>query len=87
MNTIWKYPINDGDATHQLPVGAKVLSAQAQYGDLQIWVMCDPEATAFELRTFKSFVTGETFPDTNLEFIDTVQIEGGRFIIHIFEVK
>lgn len=86
-NVIWKFNIDGDEVKHQLPLGAKILSAQVQHMAVVMWVLCNSKETVFEERTFKAYCTGEPITDDNLEFVDTVQMDRGDFILHIFEVK
>lgn len=84
---IWKYAIDDDVRTFQMPVGARVLSVQAQFGRPCLWVMVDPDAPAIVERRFVIKTTGEKFHADNLEFVGTVQVQNGAIVLHIFEVQ
>lgn len=84
---IWKYtlPVSDHPVV-SMPKGARVLSVDVQHGDVQVWVLVDPEAPT-ELRKFRMAGTGHSLEKEieSLRFIGTVQMMGGNLIWHIFE--
>lgn len=86
MAEVWKYELNFDHAL-QLPKGAKVLSAGEQLGDIMLWVLVNPDPTVeHEVRQFEVHGTGHqiVYPD-ELTFIDTVHLNDGKFIFHVFE--
>jgi hypothetical protein len=86
MTAIWKFTLEPGHTSVEMPVGARVLDAQPQGDVLQLWALVDPEAP----RTWRDFYvvgTGHELPETAVEWkhISTVQFKGGRLIVHVFE--
>jgi hypothetical protein len=71
-----------------LPVGAKVLSVQPQHGQVAMWVLVDTNAGTQRQRVFHVYLTGEPINELPqlLEFIGTVQLSDGQFVVHVFEV-
>lgn len=85
--TIWKYELSPNNPINQIdmPMGAKVLCVQEQYNIPVIWVVIDPRVIN-EKRTFYIQMTGEPFYyDDKKKYIGTVQLQGGSFVIHVFE--
>lgn len=85
MKQIWKYTLSVSDHPFiTMPKGAKVLSVDVQHGDVQVWVLVDPEAPK-ELRGFRVAGTGQPLEEKieSMRFIGTVQI--GDLVWHIFE--
>lgn len=78
METIYKYRIIEGgEIILPLPPCAEILSAQAQEpASLMIWVKLDPDKNTTE-RRFVVYGTGWDIKETNLKFIDTVQLFDG----------
>lgn len=87
MAVIWKSVL---EVTYKqdipLPYGAEVLTAKEQYGRICIWYKCEPDA-AMEDRTFIIMGTGETLPDFEMRYIDTVSLNAGgiNFMCHVYE--
>lgn len=85
MKRVYKYPVPiDDNFDLELPVGAEVLSAQAQHGFPFLWALVDDEV-ATEKRQFRLVGTGHPILESGLTFIDTIQLKDGGFIVHLFE--
>ncbi len=86
MDTIYKYetPINDYFSLN-IPEGAEILSYQLQGVTPCIWFKVDP-ARPIEERNFLLVGTGHPIKEKNITFIDSIQLEGGRFVFHLFEL-
>lgn len=88
---IWKYELEiTGKQTVEMPVTAKILSAQMQGEILQIWALCGEnielnENIELEKRTFAIYGTGNQTYEQVGTYIDTVQDNDG-FVWHIFEL-
>ncbi len=80
----WTWPEGKGIATFSMPVGARVLSAREQIGSIALWAICDPNAPKME-REFALCGTGHAAPE-HANFIDTVFVNGGELVFHIFEL-
>ena len=81
---VWKYKI-DKKAEIALPVGAEVLSADTQDGEVYLWILLDKNAPPSVNRTFIVAMTGQEILEQNLRFIDTVLLSEGTFVLHVFE--
>lgn len=89
MFTIYKYPIFKGTTTwHNIPKGGKVLHANHQNGDFQIWVEVNTEKPS-ESRRFTYVTTGEpVYPEPGIyyRYIDTVVIREINEVVHVYEL-
>lgn len=72
----------------KLPKGATILTVQTQYGKPCIWFICDPDAEREE-RVFEIYGTGHELRGDkyNHQYIGTFQLEGGKLVFHLFELK
>ena len=87
MKRIHKYPLVAGVIGRQsisLPAGARVLTAQVQHGVIYLWAEVDTDETSEELREFVIHGTGDDMLD-HLHYIDTVQLDGGYLVFHVYE--
>jgi hypothetical protein len=83
--TIWKYgPLSGGYTELTLPEGAKVLSAQVQGGEINLWAEVDSSMPSRK-RFFYVYGTGHELPDNPGTFIGTVQLHGGALVFHVYE--
>lgn len=85
MNRIWKTTLRDDEdeQTVTMPKGAKPLSVQVQKGEIALWFLCD-EAAEPVARRVKSFGTGHGLEGSPGDFLGTVQLIGGDFVLHYF---
>lgn len=84
MKQIWKYPFEkDWHFTIEMPVGAEIISAQDQGGQMCMWVIADP-GNGLEMRQFAIAGTGHDMTDEMVEFIATIQMP--PYVWHLFEV-
>jgi hypothetical protein len=71
-----------------MPEGAIIMSAQNQAERLCIWSVVNTEKPLVE-RTFYVVGTGHAFPeqilDTNVDYVGTIQFQGGSLVLHVFE--
>jgi len=79
---IWKFPFA---ASIDMPVGALILTAQVQRGQIMLWALVNTGDFGVESRKFVIFGTGHPVTEWNPKYIATIQLEGGDFIGHIFE--
>lgn len=85
--SVFKYPVAWGDLVRiDMPESAQILSAQTQgpYESLAIWALVDPNAPLIA-RTFRIAGTGHPIEEA-VTFIDTVQLQDGSLVFHVFEV-
>lgn len=83
MGVIYKYSLNFTEQSIEIAVGAKLLSASEQHGDIILWAMHDKSEHETERRIFHIVGTGQPFSDFNCEYFDTVFMENG-LVWHIF---
>jgi len=84
MITIYKYPIEVVDYQNvEMPIGAEILSAQAQKDILCLWAKVNQGVEGKSLRRFRIYGTGHEV-QVDGKFIDTVQM--GPLVWHVFEV-
>ena len=86
---IFKYDLHITDDKSEIfmPEGAEILSAHAIGDTVSIWVKFDHNVIELTPRYFMTCPTGYTItPVGKLNFIDTVVMNEGRLIFHIFEV-
>lgn len=81
---IFKYPVEIGEFSHQMPVGAKILTAALQNGEPQMWAIVD-KSQPVEERKFQVIGTGHEFDLSDKRFISTFQ--QGPFVWHLFELQ
>ena len=89
MYKIFKYPLDVTDVqTLKLPVGATILTAMNQFETICIWAKISTtsyDAKKFRDRTIYIFGTGNPVPNVEMKYINSVALEGGRLIFHVFE--
>lgn len=86
MKEIWKFEVGPRFSDVEMPRDARVLSAQVQHGKLCVWALVNPENTKVK-RQFLVLGTGHpagAVETLNLIFVDTVQMDGGAYIFHVF---
>lgn len=84
---IYKYVVRPDRLKVEMPKGAKVLTAQLQHGEICVWAEVQPDAPT-EQRHFEVFGTGHPMHEdmgTSREYINTVQLEGGALVFHVYE--
>lgn len=86
ISQVWKFMLQPFTQL-QLPVNSHVLSADAQDGDICIWVLVNTDPTVeHESRFFEVHGTGHQINEIpELRFIDTVLLNDGHFVFHVFE--
>ena len=89
MKTIWKFPLEMGANSITMPRAAKILTVAAQYDELQMWALVDPDAPR-EDRVFFVLGTGQNLPEKISasfwdRYIGTCQLMDGALVVHVFE--
>lgn len=83
MQAIYKYPIEIADTQYvEMPLGAQILSAQMQGGQLCLWAKVEPDEKKMLKRKILVFGTGHPMPMAHGAFVDTVQM--GSLVWHVF---
>jgi len=83
VKTIWKFKLNGPRCEIEMPKGAVVLTAQAQFEVPVIWAEVDPDAPKVR-RRFISVPTGGTFDSEGAHYIGTFQLALGGLIFHVY---
>ncbi|MGD9209606.1 MAG: hypothetical protein PVI90_02470 [Desulfobacteraceae bacterium] len=94
MLKIYKYKIEITDEfTLFVPGESKILKLDVQNNKPVLWILVDPDSPQ-KIRHFKGFGTGHPIQHKNilsmehhLVYIDTVMMEGGFFVYHLFEKR
>lgn len=83
--TIYKYPLRIADEQEVLlPAGARILTVQPQNDVINLWALVNPAATA-EAVNIRMYGTGHPIDNSEkMEYLNTVQLYGGRLVFHIF---
>jgi len=86
IQKIWKYPLDMivDEFILEMPEGAILLSFKVQRGVPTLWALVNPN-NKFEKRYFRLVGTGHSIEDDNLKYIDSVQLDRGNLIFHLFE--
>lgn len=85
---IYKYPLEPIELQHiTMPSGSEILSVQVQGRVGCLWALVDDKSESVETRTIRTYATGQPCDESNLNFIDTIQFQGGALVFHVFEVK
>lgn len=86
---IWKYPLAVADVQeHFMPEGAKLLDAQLQHGEPQLWALVDEKAKVGR-RKIAIYGTGNPIPDAPDApgaYVASFQIGGGALVFHVFDL-
>jgi hypothetical protein len=86
---VFKYPLQVTNVQNiALPLGAIILTAMEQCGTLCIWAEIDTEMVKQnqnEYRTIYVIGTGHPMPDIELKYINSVSMNHGNLIFHIYE--
>ncbi len=69
----------------QMPAGAEMLSIQMQFDKLKLWAIVDTNEAHRETKNILIYATGEEVTEDNIRFIQTIQMDRGNLIFHIFE--
>lgn len=85
MKTIYKYEISPGIESFEMPVGAEVLTVQAQNDKPYLWALVDTTEKAVEMRKFGVYGTGHNMPQEPGEYVGTFQLHGGSLVFHVFD--
>lgn len=86
---IFKYPLAETDKQKlQLPVGAKILSVQAQNNSPQLWALVNEKEALTRSVTISIYGTGNPIPEKDTEdigtYIGTYQVFNGTGVFHVF---
>lgn len=83
--TIWKAVLKPtSEQEIQVPVGAELLCAREQDGQVCVWYRCDPD----NIKDWRRIVvvgTGEWAPEGG-RYLGTASLAGGKLMFHVLEV-
>ena len=89
MKRIYKYRIDAGVETINIPIGGTILHVNNIDDNIFLWVEIDPnKETETEERIIEVFGTGHNIYDdmgTERKYIGTVKLQEGALIFHIYE--
>lgn len=88
VRSIWKYELpRSGPAVIEMPARSEVLSVANQDGHLVLWALVYTAAPTVK-RDFYVALTGgdEPLDMRSGDFIGSVLLADGRFVVHVFEV-
>jgi len=89
MKSVYKYMMTGKTTVFDLPAGSEALAAGWQDGEIMLWFLVDIEDSVINVvsRTFIAFATGEVIDGdiSRLMYTDSVMIDDGKFVWHIFE--
>ena len=87
--TIYKYPLAVTDFQEVLlPIGAEILTVQAQGENAFMWALVNPNEQQKEARNIEIFGTGHPIVydmGISRKYISTFQMHGGQLVFHAFE--
>lgn len=87
MLVIWKFNVEPGQFSHELPRSAQVLSVHMQSGSAFMWVLLDPDYPK-TMRTFHVVGTGQRVVELDMFiFIGTFLMENDSLVWHLFEER
>jgi hypothetical protein len=90
MLKVYKYPVRaQSEFEIEMDMHGKILKAENQHGAVCLWALVNPESKQIINRRFILAGTGHDidYGMDKLDFISTFQVDGGRFIFHVFEIK
>lgn len=84
--TVYKYPLEiEDEQVVLLPTGARILTVQQQNNNIFLWALVNPTSTNAQAFTIRIHGTGHAISDSDeLEYINTVQLYGGKLLFHVF---
>ena len=87
MKKVFKYELAPFATSISAPAGAKVLSVKAIGDGVALWAEVMP-SNRLESLGIKVVCTGEGFDSDGYSFIDTVVMDGGSLVFHVYvEIK
>lgn len=83
---IFKYVLEGPRPKILTNADSAILSVQCQSNSVTLWLVVNPDKPLVE-RRFVVMDTGQTFDRGGIEYVGTVQVDGGTVVRHIFEVQ
>ena len=82
---IWKFRLEDpGTQDVIMPEFAEILCVQEQFGGLYLWALCNPDNSNTP-RKITVCSTGHPLSQHRRRYVGTVQLLGGKLVLHVFE--
>ena len=84
--TVYKYPLEiEDEQVVLLPTGARILTVQQQNNNIFLWALVNPTSPNAQAFTIRIHGTGHSISNSDeLEYINTVQLYGGKLVFHVF---
>lgn len=90
---VWKYALPMGGwgvlpgvVCHiEMPAASQILTLQVQHGVPTLWAQVNPKSSVVT-RVFQWVGTGTEAPSGS-RYVGTVQMRGGDFVFHLYEVS
>lgn len=85
-STVWKAVLRPTDMQKiMVPIGAEMLCAREQDGQICVWYRCNPSAP-MEAREIAIVGTGRPAPSgADDRYLGTAALSGGALMFHVFE--
>ena len=85
METIYKWTLAMQDRQEiEVPKGSRFLTVQTQHGEPEVWGICDPEKEKV-VQVVHMLGTGhQMLKEKNLVYLNSFQMDNGRFVFHVF---
>lgn len=80
---VYKYPVNAGDDSAELPLGAEILRIDSQDGEVFLWALVSPEQVIKETQRIHVAPTGFVFDDIGKEYVNTFFLNA--MVFHVFK--
>jgi hypothetical protein len=84
MLTVYKYEVTPHGGV-ELPIGAEILTVQAQGEKAYLWAKVDTTQTKTEIRRIRCYGTGHKMSNDFKKYIGTFQLYDGTLVFHAFE--
>lgn len=87
--TVWKFPLELDALQHvRMPLFARLLCVQLQYGRPTLWALVNTWESADEPTPYMQvpvFLVGTGHPvPENADYLSTIQLDEGRLVLHVF---
>lgn len=87
MEVVYKYELSAAERQRiQLPVGSKILSLVNQFERPVLYVRHAKNQSSFEPCLITVVLTGAPIPPDAGEFIGSLLLSGGHYVLHVFAV-
>jgi hypothetical protein len=88
-NSVYKYIVKNLATENiiRMPIGAEIIPVAQQHKQLVVWAIVDPKQTTVEPRIVKCVLTGQVTGLAGYVFLDTILLDNGNFVVHVFKDK